>query len=118
MLQSLAATASQSQDPLASREEAAEWLHGAGLLPADAGLTGSEHAALLRLRDALREVLATRSAGRRDPDAAGRLSRALADGRLIVAVSPAGSAELVSSARATYSNLVATLAIAVAGAFR
>ena len=117
-LQSLAATATQGQDPLATRDDAAEWLQGAGLLPAEAGLTGSEHAALLRLRDALRDVLAARSGGHRDPDAAGRLSRALADGRLIVAVSPAGSAELVSSARASYSNLVATLAIAVAGAFR
>jgi hypothetical protein len=118
ILQSLAATASQGQDPLASRDDAAEWLHGAGLLPADGALTGSEHAALLRLRDALRDVLAMRSARRPDPDAAGRLSRALADGRLIVAVSPAGSSELVSSARATYSNLVATVAIAVAEALR
>lgn len=112
------ATASQGEDPLATRDDTAEWLHDAGLLPADAGLTGSEHSALLRLRDALRDVLAARSAGVADTDAAGRLSRALADGRLIVAVSPAGSAELVSSARATYSNLVATLAIAVAAAFR
>ena len=118
MLQLLAATASQSQDPLASRDEAAQWLQDAGLLPADAGLTGSEHVALLRLRDALRDVLAARSAGHQDADAAGRLSRALADGRLIVAISPGGSSGLVSSARATYSNLVATLAIAVAGAFR
>jgi hypothetical protein len=118
VLQSLAATASQGQDLLETRDDAAEWLHGAGLLPADDGLTGSEHAALLRLRDALREVLAARSGGHRDPDAASRLSRALADGRLIVAVTPAGSAELVSSARASYSNLVATLAIAVAGALR
>lgn len=118
MLQSLAATASQAQDPLATRDEAAEWLHGAGLLPADARLSGSEHTALLRLRDALRDVLAARSAGRQDADAAGRLSRALADGRLIVAVSPGGSAELVSSARASYSNLVAMLAIAVAEAFQ
>jgi len=118
LLQLLAATASQIQDPLATRDEATEWLHGAELLPADAGLSGSEHSALLRLRDALRDVLAARSAGQQDPDAAGRLSRALADGRLIVAVSPAGSAELVSSARAPYSNLAAVLAIAVAGAFR
>jgi hypothetical protein len=118
MLQSLAATASHGQDPLATRDDAAEWLHGAGLLPDDAGLSGSEHAALLRLRDALRDVLAARSAGHQDPEAAGRLSRALADGRLIVAVSPAGSAKLVSSARATYSNLVATLAIVVADGFR
>lgn len=118
MLQTLAATASQSEDPLATRDEAAGWLQAARLLPADTGLSGSEHSALLRLRDALRDVLTARSMGHPDADAAGRLSRALADGRLIVGVSPAGSAELLSSARATYSNLVATLAIAVATAFR
>ena len=118
MLQTLAATASQADDPLATREEAAAWLQSARLLPADAGLSGSEHSALLRLREALRDVLMARSAGRQDADAAGRLSRALADGRLIVGVSPAGAAELMSSARATYSNLVAALAIAVATAFR
>jgi hypothetical protein len=114
-LQSFAATASQGQDPLAGRDDAAEWLRTAGLLPADEGLSGSEHSALLRLRDALRDVLAARSVGRADTDAAARLTRALADGRLIVAVSPAGTARLVSSARAPYSNLVAMLAIAVAG---
>jgi hypothetical protein len=117
LLRSLAATASQGRDPLAGRDDAAEWLQGAGLLPADAGLSGSEHSALLRLRDALRDVIVARTAGREDADAAGRLTRALADGRLVVTVSPAGSAGLASSARASYSNLVAILAIAVAGAF-
>jgi len=117
LLQSLAATASQGQDPLATRDEAADWLRAAGLLSDDEGLSGSEHSALLRLRGALRDVLAARSASRANPDAAARLTRALADGRLVVAVSPAGASVLVSSARAPYSNLVARLAIAVAGAF-
>jgi hypothetical protein len=104
-------------DLLATREEAVPWLRAAGLLPEDAIISGSEHAALLRLRDALREVLAARAAGVAAPDAAARLTRALADGRLVVTVSPAGTAALASSARASYSNTVAAIAIAVAEAW-
>ena len=81
-------------------------------------LTGSEHGALLRLRDSLRDVLAARAEHRADADAAARLTRALADGRLVVTVDPAGAAGLASSARATYSNLVAAIAIAVAESLR
>ena len=117
LISSLADTSRASADPLASREDAAGWLHAAGLLPAgDATLSGSEHGALLRLRDALRDVLAARSQRRPDADAAARLTRALADGRLVVTIDPDGSAWLASSARAVYSNLVAAIAIAVAGA--
>ena len=50
-------------------------------------------------------------------EATARLTRALADGRLVVTVSPAGQAVLASSARASYSNTVAAIAIAVAGAW-
>ena len=118
LISSLADTARASADPLATRDDAAGWLRAAGLLPPDdATLSGSEHGALLRLRDALRDVLAARSAGRPDADAAARLTRALADGRLVVTVDPDGTAGLASSARAIYSNLVAAIAIAVAGAF-
>jgi hypothetical protein len=116
LIQSLADTARSGADLLASREDAAGWLSAAGLLPAaaDTTLTGSEHGALLRLRDSLRDVLAARQGRRPDADAAARLTRALADGRLVVTVDPAGTAGLASSARATYSNLVAAIAIAVA----
>lgn len=118
LLASLARTVTaDGTDSLATREEAVPWLRAAGLLPDDAVISGSEHAALLRLRDALREVLAARAAGQAAPDAAARLTRALADGRLVVTVSPAGSAVLASSARATYSNAVAAIAIAVAEAW-
>jgi hypothetical protein len=103
-------------DLLATRDSAADWLRAAGLLVDDASLSNSEHGALLRLRDSLREVLAARAAGREDPDAAARLTRALADGRLVVSVSPAGAVTLASSARAPYSSVVAAIAIAVAGA--
>jgi hypothetical protein len=101
-------------DLLRSREEAAAWLRGAGLLPAEAGLTNSEHAALLRLRDSVRDVLAARADGREDAEAAARLTRALADGRLVLTVDPAGTVQLASAARASYPNLVAAIAIAIA----
>jgi hypothetical protein len=118
LITSLADTARASADPLATREDAAGWLRAAGLFPADADatLSGSEHGALLRLRDSLGDVLAARSERRPDADAAARLTRALADGRLIVTVDPAGTAGLASSARAVYSNLVAAIAIGVARA--
>jgi hypothetical protein len=118
LLGSLAGTvAADGTDLLATREEAVPWLRAAGLLPDDAVISGSEHAALLRLRDALRDVIAARTSGAADPDATARLTRALADGRLVVTVSPAGTAVLASSARANYSNTVAAIAIAVAEAW-
>lgn len=98
--------------PLSSREEAAAYLHAAGLLPADTGLTNSEHAALLRLRDAVQAMLAARAAGRGDADAAARLTRALADGRLVLTVDAAGAPELASAARSSYPAIVAAFAIA------
>jgi len=118
LLSSLAGTTTvDGTDLLATREEALTWLHAAGLLPDDAAISNSEHGALVRLRDALREVIDARAAGMAAPDAAARLSRALADGRLVVTVSPAGQAVLASSARASYSNMVATIAIAIAAAW-
>jgi predicted RNA-binding Zn ribbon-like protein len=107
--------ASPDADQLGTREEAAAWLRTAGLLPGEAGLSTSEHAALLRLRESIRDVLAARTAGREDADAASRLTRALADGRLVVTVDPASAVELASAARASYPNLVAAVAVAVAG---
>jgi hypothetical protein len=118
LLDSLTATvAADGTDLLGTREEAVPWLRRAGLLPDDAAISNSEHGALLRLRDALRDVLAARASGAADPDATARLTRALADGRLVVTVSPAGAAALASSARASYSNVVAAIAIAVAQAW-
>jgi hypothetical protein len=117
-LGSLAGTVTaDGTDLLGTREEAVSWLRAVGLLPDDAVISGSEHSALLRLRDALRDVLAARATGSADPDATARLTRALADGRLVVTVSPAGAAVLASSARASYSVAVAAIAIAVAEAW-
>src|SRR5689334_10387468 len=66
LIQSLASTLRPDQDAdlLRNREEAAAWLRKAELLPADSGLSNSEHAALLRLRDSVRDVVAARAAGR------------------------------------------------------
>ena len=117
MIQAFANTlgTSPGADQLGTREEAAAWLRAAGLLPAEAGLSNSEHAALLRLRESMRDVLAAHTAGREDEAAAARLTRALADGRLVLTVNPASAVELASAARASYPNLVAIVAIAVAG---
>jgi len=101
-------------DTLNSREDAVGWLRGAGLLPAEAGLSNSEHAALLRLRDALREVLAAQAGHRKDADAAARLTRALAEGRLVVTVDAAGAARLATAARSSYPSVVAGIAVAIA----
>ena len=107
--------ASPDADQLGTREEAPDWLRAAGLLPAEAGLSNSEHAALLRLRDSIRDVLTAHTGGREDAEAAARLTRALADGRLVLTVDPASAVRLASAARASYPNLVAAVAIAIAG---
>lgn len=103
-----------SADSLRTREEAAAWLHAAALLPPEAGLTNSEHAALLRLRDAIRDVLAAHAGGREDREAAARLTRTLAEGRLVVTVDPASTVRLASAARSSYPSVVAGIAVAIA----
>ena len=117
MIQAFANTlgASPGADQLGTQEEAAAWLRTAGLLPAEAGLSNSEHAALLRLRESMRDVLAAHTAGREDAAAAARLTRALADGRLVLTVDPASAVQLASAARSSYPNLVAAIAVAIAG---
>jgi Putative stress-induced transcription regulator len=116
LIQSFAGTpsANPDTDPLRSRETAADWLRTAGLLTAEDGLTTSEHAALLRLRTSIRDVLAAHAAGREDAEASARLTKALADGRLVLVVGPASTVRLASAARASYPNLVAAIAIAMA----
>ena len=97
-------------DGLSSRDGAIAWLRGAGLLPDDAGLSNSEHAALLRLRDAVRDFVS----GRDNADAAARLTRALADGRLVLTVDASGTARLATAARSSYPSIVAAIAVAIA----
>jgi hypothetical protein len=103
-------------DTLLGREDADVWLRARQLMPADATLSNSEHAALLRLRDALLDVLAAMKDGRDDPDASARLTRALAEGRLVVIVDSSGSVALNTAARAVYPSVVAAIAVAIARA--
>jgi predicted RNA-binding Zn ribbon-like protein len=106
---------SPATDQFGTREEAAAWLRVAGLLAAEAGLSNSEYAALLRLRESIRDVLAAHTGGREDGDAAARLTKALADGRLVLTVDAASAVRLASAARSSYPNLVADIAVAIAG---
>ena len=116
LVQSFVNTLSADPDPdlLQTREQAAAWLRTVALLPAEASLTNSEHGALLRLRESISDVLAAHTGSREDAAAAARLTRALADGRLVLTVDPASTVVLASAARASYPNLVAAIAIAEA----
>jgi hypothetical protein len=105
-----------SGDSLVGREDANSWLRAQQLIPGDAALSNSEHAALLRLRDALLDVLLAMKDGRDDADASGRLSRALAEGRLVVTVAASGAVSLNTAARAVYPSVVAAIAVAIARA--
>jgi hypothetical protein len=121
LLQSFAGTLTagpDSSDILASRETAIPWLREAGLIPADALVSGNEHAALLRLRDAIRDALAAHASGGSDDDAdiAMRLTRALSDGRLVVTIESSGAVKLATAARSVYPSIVAALAVAIAEA--
>jgi len=114
LVQSLANTLTPGTDVLDARDEAVAWLRAAALLPGDAGLSNSEHAALVRLRDSVRDVVATHTDGQPDDAAAARLTRALADGRVVVTVDQASAVHLASAARSSYPSLVAAIAVAVA----
>jgi predicted RNA-binding Zn ribbon-like protein len=116
LVQSFAGTLSADRDPLGAREDAAAWLRTTALLPAEVGLSNSEHAALLRLRESIGDILVAHTDGRADPDAAARLTRALADGRLVITVDPASAVQLASAARASYPHIVAAVAVAIAEA--
>ena len=102
------------KDQLRTREDAAVWLRAAALLPAQARLGGSDHTGLLRLRESLKGVLAAHTNGHQDAAAAAGLTRALADGRIVVTVDQANGVGLASAARASYSGVVAELAVAIA----
>ncbi|HUN38133.1 MAG TPA: ABATE domain-containing protein [Trebonia sp.] len=121
LLQSFAGTVTAGpdfSDILATRETAIPWLRTAGLIPADALVSGNEHAALLRLRDAVRDAMAAHAADASgdDSDIAMRLTRALSDGRLVVTIEPGGAVKLATAARSIYPSIVAALAVAIAEA--
>src|ERR1700753_3367340 len=106
---------------LETREQAVSWLREQELLAADAGLMNSEYNALVRLQRALNDVLKAQAEGREDADAATRLTKGLAEGRLVatVRVPPVdakATVELTPAARASYPTIVAGLAVAIARA--
>ena len=117
-IEAFAATASEAdgEDALGSREQAAAWLHAAGWLPAEAGLSNSEYSALLRLRNSVQDTLAAKAGTPKAADAAARLTKALAEGRLVVTAGPDGSVALASAARASYPSVVAAVAVSIAHA--
>src|ERR1700744_4175804 len=100
-------------DALGSREQATAWLQAAGWLPAEAALSNSEHNALIRLRNGVRDPLSAPAGSPAAADAAARLTRALAEGR---PGGPGGAGGLAAAARASYPSVVAAVAAAIAHA--
>jgi predicted RNA-binding Zn ribbon-like protein len=108
--------AEAGDDLLRQQAGAARWLVAAGLLPDSAQLTGAQHRALVELREAIRRVLGTHTDRLDDPEAASRLTSALASCRLVLAVDPAGGARLVSADHDPFTRVVGDVAIAIADA--
>jgi predicted RNA-binding Zn ribbon-like protein len=108
--------AEAGRDLLGRQADAAGWLVAAGLLPATAELTSAQHQALAELREAIRGVLGTHTDRLDDPEAASRLTSALASCRLVLAVGPAGAARLVSADHDPFTRVVGDVAIAIAEA--
>jgi predicted RNA-binding Zn ribbon-like protein len=108
--------AETGRDLLGTAAEAGRWLAAARLTPAAARLTGAQHGALVELREAIRQVLGGHAEHRDDPEAAGRLTMALACCRLALAVNPAGGVRLVSADHDPFSRVVGEIAMAIATA--
>jgi predicted RNA-binding Zn ribbon-like protein len=108
--------AESGRDLLGTAAEAVRWLTTARLMPAGSRLTGAQHAALVELREATRQVLSGHIDRRRDPEAASRLTMALACCRLVLAVDPAGSARLVSADQDPFGRVIGVVAVAIAEA--
>jgi predicted RNA-binding Zn ribbon-like protein len=104
------------QDLLGTPAAAGRWLGAAGLLPGGSALDGAQHAALLELREATRQVLGGHVDGRPDPEAASRLTMALAPCRLTLAVDAIGGVRLVSADRDPFSRVIGGVAAAIAEA--
>ena len=108
--------AETGRDLLGTAPEAGRWLAAAGLLPSGSVLTGVQRAALAELREATRQVLGGHIERREDPEAAGRLTMALAPSRLTLAVDPAGGVRLVSADHDPFSRVIGAVAAAIAEA--
>ena len=101
-------------DLLATREQAVPWLRDAGLMPADAVVTGSEHARCCGYGTRCATPSPRTRPGSADADAAARLTRGLADGRLVTTITPDGAVKLATAARSVYPSIVAAIAVAIA----
>lgn len=108
--------AESGRDLLGTQPDASRWLAEVGLLPAGTVLATAERQALVEMREAVRGVLHAHTGRRPDPEAASRLSMALAPGRLALAVDPAGGARLVSADHEPISRVIGAVAIAIAEA--
>ena len=108
--------AESGRDLLGTQPDASQWLAAAALLPGGSALTAAERQALVEMREAIRGVLRTHTGGLRDPEAASRLTMALAPGRMALAVDPAGGARLVSADHEPISRVIGRVAIAIAEA--
>jgi predicted RNA-binding Zn ribbon-like protein len=108
--------AETGRDLLGTAPEAGRWLSAAGLLPGGSVVTGVQRAALAELREATRQVLGSHVERREDPEAAGRLTMALAPSRLTLAVDPAGGVRLVSADHDPFSRVIGAVAAAIAEA--
>jgi len=104
------------RDLLGDGADAAGWLESAGLVPKGSVLAAAEHAALLELREAIRQVLWSHTFHRDDAEAASRLTLALASSRLTVSIDPAGQARLASADHDPFPRAVGAVAIAIAEA--
>jgi predicted RNA-binding Zn ribbon-like protein len=108
--------AEAGRDLLGTAAEAARWLTTARLMPAGSRLTGTEYSALVELREAIRQVLSGHTDRRHDPEAASRLTMALAVCRLALAVDPVGGACLVSADHDPFSRVIGGVAVVIAEA--
>jgi predicted RNA-binding Zn ribbon-like protein len=107
-------SAEHERDLLATTADATAWLSAALLLPsAKPRLTAAERSSLVALREAIRAVLLANTARREDPEAASRLTLALASCRLGVQVDPAGGVGLVSADHDRLARVTGTLAVAM-----
>ncbi len=108
--------AEADRDLLGTAAEAAGWLTAARLMPAGSRLTGAQHGALVELREAIRQVLTAHTDRRDDPEAAGRLTMALAPCRLTPFIGPAGSVRLVSADHDPFCRVIGSIAVTIAEA--
>ena len=107
-------SAESGLDLLGTQPDTRQWLAEVGLLPGAFSPTVAQWHALVEMREAISGVLREHAGGLGDPEAASRLSMALAPGRLALTVDPAGGARLVSADHEPVSRVIGRIAIVIA----